>query len=213
MGRLQCELEGCCKQAISVVTPHCAAHGGGRRCQTVDCSKSAQGDTGHCKGHGGGRRCQTVDCLKSARGDTGHCIGHGGGRRCQHEGCSKAAVQDGTDHCKTHGGGAGGASTWAAPRLLRQAAHSIARRMEAAGGASRRAASRLSLKLPAVCTASCVHRAHSPTMRRTPQQPGEAQAPQAAGELEELLRGLHRRRRGSPQASDRSDVYMCETVC
>jgi hypothetical protein len=45
-------------------------------------------------------------------------------------------------------------------------------------------------------------------MRRTPQQPGEAQASQAAGELEELLRGLHRRRRGSPQASDRSDVYM-----
>ena len=37
-------------------------------------------------------------------------------------------------------------------------------------------------------------------MCRTPQQPGEAQAPQATGELEELVRGLHRRRLGSPQA-------------
>jgi hypothetical protein len=49
-------------------------------------------------------------------------------------------------------------------------------------------------------------------MCRTPQQPGEAQAPQATGELEELVRGLHKRRRGSPQTSDRSDVYMCKTV-
>jgi hypothetical protein len=105
------------------VTPHCKAHGGGKRCQTVDCFKASRGDTGHCsahgggrrcqeegclkgaeggtlhcKAHGGGRRCQTVDCSKSALGDTGHCIAHGGGRRCQHEGCTKAAVQDGTLH-------------------------------------------------------------------------------------------------------------------
>jgi hypothetical protein len=58
-----------------------------------------------CDMDGGGRRCQTVDCTKSAIDDTGHCKAHGGGRRCQHEGCSKAAVQDGTDHCKAHGGG------------------------------------------------------------------------------------------------------------
>ena len=46
MGRRQCELEGCTKRAESGGTPHCKAHGGGRRCQTVDCTKSARGDTG-----------------------------------------------------------------------------------------------------------------------------------------------------------------------
>jgi hypothetical protein len=74
MGRRQCELEGCSKGIQAGGTPFCKAHGGGKRCQEKDCTKSAatEGSTGYCIAHGGGKRCQTVDCFKSARGDTGH---------------------------------------------------------------------------------------------------------------------------------------------
>jgi hypothetical protein len=72
MGKRQCELEGCSKWTVSGGTPHCKAHGGGKRCQTADCTKSAQPGTPHCVAHGGGKRCQTADCIKSAQGDTGH---------------------------------------------------------------------------------------------------------------------------------------------
>jgi hypothetical protein len=65
--------------------------------------------------------------------------------------------------------------------------------MAEAGGARRRAAPRQSLELPAACTARYVSSASSPTMRRTMQQRGEAQAPQATGGIEELMRELHRR--------------------
>ena len=36
----QCEQEGCTNQARSGGTPHCIAHGGGRRCQQEGCSKA-----------------------------------------------------------------------------------------------------------------------------------------------------------------------------
>ena len=64
MGKRQCELEGCSKWAQSGGTPHCKAHGGGKRCQHEGCCKSAIGDTEHCKAHGGGRRCQQDGCTK-----------------------------------------------------------------------------------------------------------------------------------------------------
>jgi hypothetical protein len=53
MGRRQCELEGCTKQAVGGGTPHCKAHGGGKRCQEESCTKSAapEGGTGYCKAH------------------------------------------------------------------------------------------------------------------------------------------------------------------
>jgi hypothetical protein len=73
MGKRQCELEGCTKQAASGGTPHCVAHGGGER-------------------------CQEEDCIKSARGDTEHCIAHGGGRRCQHDGFSQLRQQQAPDY-------------------------------------------------------------------------------------------------------------------
>jgi hypothetical protein len=60
----------------------------------------------------------------------------------------------------------GDVSTWAAPRPLKVAARSIARRMEAAGVAKWRAAPNQSFKLPAVCTADSVYRVRSPKMRR-----------------------------------------------
>jgi hypothetical protein len=67
MGRRQCEVEGCTKQAVGGGTPHCSAHGGGKRCQEESCLKSAapEGGTGYCKAHGGGRRCQHEGCLTS----------------------------------------------------------------------------------------------------------------------------------------------------
>jgi hypothetical protein len=53
-------------------TGHCVAHGGGRRCQTEGCTKSAVGGgRPHCIAYGGGRRCQTEDCTKAAQGITG----------------------------------------------------------------------------------------------------------------------------------------------
>jgi hypothetical protein len=49
------------------------------------------------------------------------------------------------------------ASTWAAPRQLRQVAHRTVRHMAAAGAARTRAAPSTSLKLPAVCSARSVY--------------------------------------------------------
>ena len=54
---------GCPKAAASGGTPHCKAHGGGRRCQHLGCSKpAATGGTPHCKAHGGGKRCELEGC-------------------------------------------------------------------------------------------------------------------------------------------------------
>jgi len=41
MPRKLCEREGCTKGAVSGGTPHCIAHGGGRRCKEEDCTNSA----------------------------------------------------------------------------------------------------------------------------------------------------------------------------
>jgi hypothetical protein len=92
--------------------------------------------------------------------------------------------------------GAGAASTWAAPRLLLEAARPIASRMGAAGAASTRAAPRQSLKLPAVCTARYVSSASSPTMHKTMHRNTVARPTSGGGW----------RVRGHPQASDRSKV-------
>ena len=94
MGRRQCELDGCTKWIQGGGTPHCVAHGGGKRCQEEGCLKSARCDTGACAAHGGGRRCQHLGCPKgAASGGTQHCQAHGGGKRCQKQGCSKAVAQ------------------------------------------------------------------------------------------------------------------------
>jgi hypothetical protein len=71
-----CQHEGCLTAARGG-TPHCIAHGGGKRCQHADCLKSAEGATVYCKAHGGVKRCQEEGCFKSARGDTGACISPG----------------------------------------------------------------------------------------------------------------------------------------
>jgi hypothetical protein len=103
-GGKRCQHEGCTKSARGG-TQHCKAHGGGKQCQEVGCSKSALGDMGHCSAHGGGKRCQHAGCLKGADGGTQHCVSRGGGRRCQHVGCPKAAASGGTPHSRAHGGG------------------------------------------------------------------------------------------------------------
>jgi hypothetical protein len=59
---------------------------------STGCTKSAQGGgTPHCKAHGGGKRCQHEGCPKSAvTGGTPHCIAHARGqtvpRRGLHQG-------------------------------------------------------------------------------------------------------------------------------
>jgi hypothetical protein len=59
---------GCWKWERDGGTPHCAAHGGGRRCQHAGCPKSAAtGGRFHYKAHGGGMRCQHVGRSKAAR--------------------------------------------------------------------------------------------------------------------------------------------------
>jgi hypothetical protein len=81
---------------------------------------------------------------ESARGDTGYCIAHGGGKRCQQEASPlrKAA------RTVTPMGAAGVASTWAAPRLLKEAARCTASRTAGASGVKRTAAPSQSLELP-----------------------------------------------------------------
>ena len=44
-----------------------------RICAEAGCKKYAQGATKRCVRHGGGRRCQTPDCTKSAAGSTVSC--------------------------------------------------------------------------------------------------------------------------------------------
>jgi hypothetical protein len=89
-------------QMTRSTSPHCVAHGGGKRCQHEGCTKSALGDTEHCAAHGGGRRCQHLGCPKAAAtGGTRHCVAHGGGRRCQKEGCCKAVFYaPGSVYCR-----------------------------------------------------------------------------------------------------------------
>ena len=68
------------------------AHGGGKRCQTEGCTKSAIADTCRCKAHGGGRRYQQEGCTKAATsGGTPYCMAHGGGKRCREEDCFELA--------------------------------------------------------------------------------------------------------------------------
>lgn len=71
--------EGCTKAARDMF--FCAGHGGGRRCQVIDCAKGAVGSSAYCTGHGGGRRCSAPSCQKSAQSGTEHCVRHGGGRK------------------------------------------------------------------------------------------------------------------------------------
>jgi hypothetical protein len=60
----------------------CVAHGGGKKCLTESCLKSARGSTLYCVSHGGGKRCAVNKCPKSAEGSTSFCRKHGGGRKC-----------------------------------------------------------------------------------------------------------------------------------
>lgn len=105
-GGKRCTALGCTKGAEGS-TPFCKGHGGGKRCAFKGggvCTKSVHGGTNFCVAHGGGKRCAVAECTKSARGRTDYCVRHGGGKRCKFEGCGKSA-QGSTDFCKAHGGG------------------------------------------------------------------------------------------------------------
>ncbi|CAK9022538.1 Probable WRKY transcription factor 19 (WRKY DNA-binding protein 19), partial [Durusdinium trenchii] len=104
-GGRRCEFVGCMKSAPGK-SPFCAGHGGkrGKGCAEEGCEKGAL-KGGYCKSHGGGRRCEFEDCTKSAMGKSLLCIAHGGQRkkRCTEEGCEKGALKGG--YCVSHGGG------------------------------------------------------------------------------------------------------------
>lgn len=103
-GGKRCTFLGCTKGAEGS-TNFCKGHGGGKRCTFEGgCTKSVHGGTLFCVNHGGGKRCAVAECTKSARGRTSFCVRHGGGKRCKYEGCGKSA-QGRTDFCKAHGGG------------------------------------------------------------------------------------------------------------
>jgi len=57
--------------------------------------QSAVGGSYMCTAHGGGRRCQFQDCTRSAQSSTNFCVRHGGGRKCQIEGCQKVCGSGG----------------------------------------------------------------------------------------------------------------------
>eukprot|EP00614_Pseudopedinella_elastica_P005342 CAMPEP_0172604006 /NCGR_PEP_ID=MMETSP1068-20121228/24242_1 /TAXON_ID=35684 /ORGANISM="Pseudopedinella elastica, Strain CCMP716" /LENGTH=554 /DNA_ID=CAMNT_0013405925 /DNA_START=61 /DNA_END=1725 /DNA_ORIENTATION=+ len=101
-GGRRCTALGCTRGARD--KNFCAAHGGGKRCLVGGCTKSAVGALQRCTKHGGGRRCQAGGCTKSAQSATPHCVKHGGGRKCAVGGCAKVA-RGRTQHCAAHGGG------------------------------------------------------------------------------------------------------------
>jgi hypothetical protein len=105
-GGKRCQVDNCSRSAVTGGTPHCKAHGGGKRCQHAGCTKSALagGRQALCSSHGGGKRCQHTGCPKGVQGGTPFCHAHGGGRRCQEGGCNKKAAT-GTSNCLMHGGG------------------------------------------------------------------------------------------------------------
>lgn len=99
----KCSVSDCFKYP-QARTPFCIAHGGGRRCTVLNCTKAAR-DRLLCVAHGGGRRCDKPDCDKSAVGGSSTCSSHGGGKKCSwNSGCTKSA-QSATPFCVTHGGG------------------------------------------------------------------------------------------------------------
>ena len=77
----------------SLTRPFCKLHGGGRRCESAECTKSAaSGPKLLCARHGGGHRCESTGCDRIARAGTfKRCVAHGGGNRCAAHGCNKSA--------------------------------------------------------------------------------------------------------------------------
>jgi hypothetical protein len=69
--------------------------------QQAGCLTAAQGGTPHCIAHGVGKR-QHEGCPKAAAGGgTQNCQAHGGGKRCQQEGCSKPVARSpGSVYCR-----------------------------------------------------------------------------------------------------------------
>ena len=60
-----------------------------KRCRVLSCNKIPV-SRGLCRGHGGGRRCQHVDCAKGAQSRSNFCWAHGGGHRCHVKGCMRS---------------------------------------------------------------------------------------------------------------------------
>jgi hypothetical protein len=92
------------KKGAEGKTDKCIAHGGGKRCNELDCTSSAQGKTDKCIAHGGGKRCNEPDCKSKSRDSTNKCVAHGGGKRCNEPNCHSIS-QGKSGKCNLHGGG------------------------------------------------------------------------------------------------------------
>lgn len=69
----RCMYPACTK--ISVSRGLCRGHGGGRRCHSLGCSKSAQSRSNFCWAHGGGQRCEVANCMRSRKSKR-FCVAH-----------------------------------------------------------------------------------------------------------------------------------------
>jgi hypothetical protein len=68
-----CQASGCGNVPVS--RDVCRSHGGGRRCQHVGCSRSAQSRSVFCWAHSGGQRCEVAGCRRS-RKPKRFCVDH-----------------------------------------------------------------------------------------------------------------------------------------
>jgi hypothetical protein len=116
--------------------------------------------------HGGGKRCQEEDCTKSARGGTHaqRCSAHGGANNARRRAVPRQLLVAARSTVSRMAG-AGGARRMAAPNQLK-AVRFTAPRTEVAGGASTRAAPSQSLKLPLSTALHAVSAVHTAVARR-----------------------------------------------
>ncbi|EQC34437.1 hypothetical protein SDRG_08206 [Saprolegnia diclina VS20] len=97
----QCQHAGCTKAAVRFDTK-CIGHGGGPKCDVLNCGMAVACNS-RCKRHGGGARC-TVDGCDKASQCRGRCVAHGGGAVCKFAGGCLKKTQRGGIFCARHGG-------------------------------------------------------------------------------------------------------------
>ena len=102
-----CEVPHCAKWRLSGPGRCCGAHGGGYRCQSLDCTNRAVSGGprpyAFCYRHNGGAICSVPGCTTATKA-RGMCGRHGN-KRCSHPGCTTATQADGSGLCNRHGGG------------------------------------------------------------------------------------------------------------
>lgn len=98
-----CIVPGCTNNKF-VIDIACTEHGGGRRCDVLDCNKLAINKYNKCVDHRIGKKCIEPGCANISIGITHRCARHGGGLRCKEPNCNKKAAAK-SYKCFAHGGG------------------------------------------------------------------------------------------------------------